>query len=80
VINRGTEKNRRIFFELNQNIQFYTRDEIAKALRVSRGFLDHAALKGEGPPFFRIGRSIRYDRNQVIEWLRTQERKSNEIL
>jgi hypothetical protein len=59
--------------------QFYTRGEIATILRVSRGFLDHAALKGEGPPFFRIGRSIRYDRNQVIEWLRTQERKSYEI-
>jgi len=64
---------------MNQNIQFYTRNEIAKALRVSRGFLDHQALRGEGPPFFRIGRSIRYDRNQVIDWLRTQEKKSNEI-
>jgi excisionase family DNA binding protein len=78
-INRGAEQSRGIFLEMNQSIQFYTRDEIAKALRVSRGFLDHAALKGEGPPFYRIGRSIRYDRMQVIEWLRTTVRQPDAI-
>jgi excisionase family DNA binding protein len=49
-----------------------TRDEIANILRVTRSYLDSAALKGKGPPFFRVGRSIRYDRAIVAEWLANQ--------
>lgn len=68
-----------MFFEMNQSIQFYTRGEIAKILRVSRGFLDHAAMRGEGPPFYRVGRSIRYDRIQVVEWLRSTVRSPDAV-
>lgn len=49
-----------------------TRDEIAKILRVTRSYLDSAALVGKGPPYFRVGRSIRYDRQCVADWLTSQ--------
>lgn len=47
--------------------KFFTRDELAKKLRVSRQFLD--ALGDKGPPFFRIGRAIRYDACAVSAWI-----------
>jgi predicted DNA-binding transcriptional regulator AlpA len=49
-----------------------TRDEVAEILRVRRSSLDSSAMHGEGPPYFRIGRSIRYDRATVAEWLVNQ--------
>lgn len=56
--------------DTNTKTTLYTRDEIAEILRVSRGFLDHAA--DDGPPFYRIGRAIRYDLQQVMMWLDAQ--------
>jgi len=49
-----------------------SRDEIAQVLRVPRSSLDNAAVRGKGPPFYRVGRCIRYDRKQVAEWLQAQ--------
>ena len=49
-----------------------TRDEVAEILRVTRSYLDSAALRGDGPPFFRVGRAIRYDRQRVADWLISQ--------
>jgi predicted DNA-binding transcriptional regulator AlpA len=31
---------------------------------------------GDGPPYYRLGRSVRYDRNEVLEWVRQRRRKS----
>jgi predicted DNA-binding transcriptional regulator AlpA len=49
-----------------------TRDEIATILKVTRSYLDSAAVRGKGPPYFRIGRAIRYDRQCVADWLKSQ--------
>jgi excisionase family DNA binding protein len=49
-----------------------TRAEIASALSVTRDYLDHAARRGEGPPYIKFGRLIRYDRSAVSEWLAAQ--------
>lgn len=57
---------------MEENIELYTRDEVAELLRVSRGFLDHAALRGDGPPFFKIGNAIRYNKAVVVAWLKAK--------
>lgn len=49
-----------------------TRAEVATLLRVNRSYLDHAALNGDGPPFFKVGRAVRYDMAAVAEWLLAQ--------
>jgi len=37
-----------------------TPKEFAKALKVSLSWLAKARKRGDGPPFFRAGRSVRY--------------------
>ena len=49
-----------------------TRSELAQLLRVNRSYLDHAACRGDGPPFYRVGRAIRYDVAAVAAWLAGQ--------
>lgn len=49
-----------------------TRDDLAKILQVTRSYLDSAAVRGKGPPYFRVGRAIRYDRQHVADWLKSQ--------
>lgn len=46
-----------------------TRIELAKIFGVSKSFLDHAAQRGSGPPFVRLGRAVRYDVRAVSAWL-----------
>jgi excisionase family DNA binding protein len=43
--------------------------ELADTLGVSKSFLDQARLKGNGPQFVKLGRSIRYRDEDVTAWL-----------
>ena len=49
-------------------------DETAELLRHSKGTLDNWRHRGEGPPYARLGGRILYDRDAVIEWVRSHER------
>jgi Helix-turn-helix domain len=44
--------------------------EAANALKVSVSWLAKARMRGEGPPFMRVGRSIRYF--PLGPWMETQ--------
>ena len=48
-----------------------TTKEAAAYLRVSRQFLELARWKadGSGPPYVRLGNSVRYDRPLLNQWL-----------
>jgi predicted DNA-binding transcriptional regulator AlpA len=46
-----------------------TRAEVAKMLGVSRQWLDALGSRQDAPPYFKIGRAIRYDRQAVEAWL-----------
>jgi predicted DNA-binding transcriptional regulator AlpA len=50
--------------------EMLTAAETAKVLKVSESWLAKARVRGEGPPFIRLGRSVRYVR--LREWLATQ--------
>jgi predicted DNA-binding transcriptional regulator AlpA len=49
-------------------------NETAAFLRVSESWLAKARMRGEGPPFVQIGRSVRYSKAAVLRWLKSQER------
>lgn len=44
----------------------------AEALGLSRRFLELAALKGDGPPFIKIGRSVRYRVGDLLDWIKAR--------
>ena len=49
--------------------------EVARLLKVSVSWLAKSRMRGDGPPFVKIGRSVRYS-SAVKEWLRTRGRTS----
>jgi Helix-turn-helix domain len=53
-----------------------TNSETARYLKSSTAYLNHARGRGDGPPFTRVGRHIRYDQRRVDEWLAANERTS----
>ena len=50
--------------------------EAAALLKVSLSWLAKARMRGEGPPFVRLGRSIRYSNVTLYRWLKSQERSA----
>lgn len=47
--------------------------ELARFLGISLSSVKRLRASGEGPPFVRIGRVVRYDPEQVRAWLRERE-------
>jgi hypothetical protein len=54
----------------------FTPKEAATRLKVSQSFLAKARMRGDGPPYIMIGRSIRYSEAALIRWMRSQQRLS----
>jgi len=53
-----------------------TPKEVADILRVSLSWLAKARMRGDGPPFVPIGRSIRYPESALQQWTRSRMRFS----
>ena len=45
--------------------------EVAMYLGVSEGTLRRWRADGGGPPFMKIGKIVRYDMDEVIEWAKS---------
>jgi predicted DNA-binding transcriptional regulator AlpA len=45
--------------------------DAASLLRVSESWLAKARMKGDGPPFVKIGRSVRYPEGPLHLWTKT---------
>jgi hypothetical protein len=56
-----------------------TPKEVAARLRVSLSFLAKSRMRGDGPPFIAIGRSVRYSETALIQWMRSQQRLSTNV-
>jgi predicted DNA-binding transcriptional regulator AlpA len=54
--------------------------QTANLLGVSQSWLAKARLRGDGPRFLKIGRSVRYARSYVLEYLRLRTRSSTSEL
>jgi hypothetical protein len=53
-----------------------TAKEAGVYLRVSASWLAKARMRGDGPPYIRVGRSIRYAPPDLIQWKNSQRRLS----
>ncbi len=50
--------------------------EAAEFLRVSISWLAKSRMRGDGPPFVKIGRGVFYRASALLQWLKSQERLS----
>ena len=48
-----------------------TRKEVEAHFGLTKRYLEIAAVKGGGPPFIKIGRSVRYRASDIREWIKT---------
>lgn len=53
-----------------------TPKEAAQVLKVSLSWLAKARMRGDGPPFIRVGRSIRYSEAALLQWMKSRQRLS----
>jgi predicted DNA-binding transcriptional regulator AlpA len=53
-----------------------TANEAAQFWRVSTSFLAKARMTGNGRPFIKIGRSVRYSEATLLQWMKSQQRLS----
>jgi hypothetical protein len=51
-----------------------TPNEAAAVLKVSLSWLAKARMRGDGPPFIRVGRS--YAEAALIQWMKSRQRSS----
>jgi predicted DNA-binding transcriptional regulator AlpA len=50
--------------------------EAARLLKVSLSWLAKARMNGDGPPYIRVGRCIRYSEAALLQWLKSRQRLS----
>jgi predicted DNA-binding transcriptional regulator AlpA len=53
-----------------------TPKEAGHFLRVSLSWLAKARMRGDGPPYIKVGRSIRYAEAALIQWMKSRQRLS----
>ena len=64
--------------ELNAD-RLLTRAEVQTYFGLSQRYLEISATRGDGPPFFKIGRSVRYRVAELRSWIETQEVNQNQL-
>ncbi len=55
-------------------IKLLTPKEAAKLLKVSVSWLAKARMRGDGPPYVKFGKSIRYSEAALLAWLKAHQR------
>ena len=53
-----------------------TAKEASRLLKVSLSWLAKARMRGDGPPYICVGRSIRYAETALIQWMKSRQRLS----
>ncbi|WP_273687326.1 helix-turn-helix transcriptional regulator [Ketogulonicigenium vulgare] len=46
-----------------------TRDQVQEKFGLSRRYLEIAAVRGDGPPMIKLGRSVRYRTGDIRDWI-----------
>lgn len=54
-----------------------TTEEAAEYLRMSRQWLEIARYKGDGPPFIKLPRMVRYRKRDLDKWIEKRIRNSS---
>lgn len=50
--------------------RFLTQQEVAGVLQVPERTVEDWRLTGNGPPFMKLGRHVRYDLSELVAWAR----------
>ena len=50
--------------------------DVSNRWGISTSWLAKARMRGDGPPYLRIGRSIRYSEIALLQWLKSRQRLS----
>ena len=53
-----------------------TAKDAADHLQLSPSWLAKARMRGDGPPYVKLGRSVRYGESALAKWTRTRTRNS----
>jgi predicted DNA-binding transcriptional regulator AlpA len=53
-----------------------TAKDAARVLKVSLSWLAKARMRGDGPPYIKVGRSIRYSEAALLQWMKSRQRLS----
>jgi predicted DNA-binding transcriptional regulator AlpA len=53
-----------------------TARDAANVLRLSHSWLAKARMRGDGPPYVKLGRSIRYGEVALAQWMKSRVRLS----
>jgi len=53
-----------------------TAKDAAVRLKVSTSWLAKARMRGDGPPYICVGRSIRYAETALVQWMKSRQRLS----
>jgi predicted DNA-binding transcriptional regulator AlpA len=53
-----------------------TPQEAANVLRLSPSWLAKARMRGDGPPYVKPGRSVRYPEGALLQWIKSRVRLS----
>jgi predicted DNA-binding transcriptional regulator AlpA len=53
-----------------------TEKETATRLKMSDSWLAKARMRGDGPPYIKVGRSVRYSEAALIQWMKSRQRLS----
>ena len=53
-----------------------TAKEASVRLKVSLSWLAKARMRGDGPAYIKVGRSIRYAEATIIQWMKGRQRMS----
>ncbi len=50
--------------------------EAAARLKLSISWLAKARMRGDGPPYIKVGRAIRYSEAALLQWMKSRQRLS----
>jgi predicted site-specific integrase-resolvase len=56
--------------------EYITETQLSNHLNISVRTLQQWRVRGDGPPFTKLSRSVRYKKQSVQDWLDQQERTS----
>ena len=62
--------------KMGADIKFLTIEDVSEMLQVTRTTVYN--LKKKGMPFIKLGKNIRFDQDEVIEWVKTNNRPTSE--
>jgi predicted DNA-binding transcriptional regulator AlpA len=61
---------------MNSQAEYLKPEQLADLIGISQSTLAKMRMRGDGPPFSKIGRSVRYSRDASLAWMATRARRS----